>query len=97
MAPGDQVFPKDLPADLSVRPVPEAGRNWQDQLRQWVRRALETGQPDLMAAVREDLETVLFDAALDFTGGKRVEAAKLLGVGRNTLTRKLKERETGEV
>jgi len=62
-------------------------------MRHWARRALESGQPDLMASVRGDLESVLFEIALEHTGGKRVEAARLLGVGRNTLTRKLKERE----
>ena len=39
------------------------------------------------------LEEVLFESALDFTDGKRVEAARALGVGRNTLTRKLKDKE----
>jgi len=94
MAPGDQIFPKDLPAELAEPGAGGNGQNWQDQLRHWARRALESGQPDLMAKVRADLESVLFEIALEYTGGKRVEAAKLLGVGRNTLTRKLKERET---
>ena len=46
-----------------------------------------------MAEAREQLEKVALDCALEFTGGKRVEAARLLGVGRNTLTRKLREHE----
>ncbi len=44
-----------------------------------------------MNEARTALEQALFEVALDHTGGKRIEAAKLLGVGRNTLTRKLRE------
>jgi DNA-binding NtrC family response regulator len=47
-----------------------------------------------MPEVKSQMEQVLFDVALDHTGGKRIEAARLLGVGRNTLTRKL--RDVGE-
>ena len=95
MTPGEQVFPKDLPAGVNTVAAPDAGaQRWQDLLRLWTRRALDSGQPELMNQVREELEGVLFEVALDYTGGKRVEAARLLGVGRNTLTRKLKERET---
>ncbi len=95
MAPGEQVFPEDLPAELSSAPGSggaEGGR-WQEQLRGWVRKALQADQADLMSTVRDEMEQVLFDEALDYTGGKRVDAAKVLGVGRNTLTRKLKDRE----
>jgi two-component system nitrogen regulation response regulator GlnG len=95
MTPGEQVFPKDLPIGFASSAAMDSGQQqWQDVLRQWTRRALDAGQPELMNRVREDLESVLFDVALEHTGGKRVEAARLLGVGRNTLTRKLKERET---
>ena len=66
---------------------------WPESLRRWTRSALLAGRPDLMAEVREQLEDVMLQCALEHTNGRRVEAAKLLGVGRNTLTRKLKERE----
>jgi two-component system nitrogen regulation response regulator GlnG len=46
-----------------------------------------------MIEAREQLEKIALDCALEHTGGKRVEAARLLGVGRNTLTRKLKEHD----
>ena len=46
-----------------------------------------------MPTVRSEFEKVILDCALEHTGGKRVEAARLLGVGRNTLTRKLNELE----
>ena len=46
-----------------------------------------------MPTVRGEFEKMILDCALEHTGGKRVEAARLLGVGRNTLTRKLNELE----
>ncbi len=92
MAPGDQVFPEDLPEDTAEPTTGRARReDWRGQLRGWARQALQAGTPDLMPAVRAEMEQVLFEVALDHTGGKRIEAAKLLGVGRNTLTRKLKD------
>ena len=54
-------------------------------------KALFRGQTDLMNEARTELEKIILDCALEYTGGKRVEAARLLGLGRNTLTRKLKE------
>jgi two-component system nitrogen regulation response regulator GlnG len=46
-----------------------------------------------MAKARNELERTILDCTLEYTGGKRIEAARLLGLGRNTLTRKLKELE----
>jgi two-component system nitrogen regulation response regulator GlnG len=91
MAPGKQVFPEDLPGELLTGAIQQGQASWQGLLREWSRAALNSGQPDLMAAVRKDMENVLFQEALEHSGGKRIEAARLLGVGRNTLTRKLKE------
>ena len=93
MAPGQQSFPEDLPADFLGQAQRGGVDGWQDQLRHWTRSALQSGQSELMSRAREDMEGVLFDVALELTGGKRIEAARLLGVGRNTLTRKLKERQ----
>jgi two-component system nitrogen regulation response regulator GlnG len=93
MAPGEQVFPEDLPVDQSPQTGSEGSEGWPEQLRDWMRRSLKSGRPDLMAAAREQLERVALDCALEYTNGKRIEAARLLGLGRNTLTRKLKELE----
>ena len=94
MAPGEQILPEDLPASLIEKdPVGEAGESWSEGLHSWTRKALFRGQTDLMAEARGELEKIILDCALEFTGGKRVEAARLLGLGRNTLTRKLKEFE----
>jgi two-component system nitrogen regulation response regulator GlnG len=94
MAPGEQILPEDLPRGLqTTNPSAQTGDPWSDALRSWTRRALSNGQSDLMAEARGRLERTILDCALDHTGGKRVEAARLLGLGRNTLTRKLKEFE----
>ena len=94
MAPGEQVFPEDLPDGLTEKnSVGEAGGAWSDGLQSWTRKALIRGQTDLMADARGRLEKIILGCALEHTGGKRVEAARLLGLGRNTLTRKLKELE----
>ena len=94
MAPGEQILPVDLPASLRQRnPVGKAGESWSEALHGWTRKALLRGQTDLMSEARGELEKIILDCALEHTGGKRVEAARLLGLGRNTLTRKLKELE----
>jgi len=95
MAPGEQILPEDLPSSLSeIDPGSQPDGSWPEGLRRWTHSALARGQIDLMAEARGNLERTILDCALDFTGGKRVEAARLLGLGRNTLTRKLKEFES---
>lgn len=94
MAPGEQILPVDLPVSLREKGAAgDAGESWSEALRSWTRKALFDGQADLMPTVRSEFEKVILDCALEHTGGKRVEAARLLGVGRNTLTRKLNELE----
>ncbi len=94
MAPGEQILPEDLPASLNAEAdAGRSGESWSKALQSWTRQALFRGQTDVMLAARGELEKVILDCALDFTDGKRVEAARLLGLGRNTLSRKLKELE----
>jgi len=94
MAPGEQILPEDLPAGLRENEIGTGtSESWSQALHEWTRKSLIRGQTDLMIRARSDLEKVILDCALEFTGGKRVEAARLLGLGRNTLTRKLKEFE----
>jgi two-component system nitrogen regulation response regulator GlnG len=95
MAPGEQILPEDLPDSLKdSEPSPASGESWSESLHGWTRKALARGQHDLMSEARSEFEKIIFNCALEFTGGKRVEAARLLGLGRNTLTRKLKELES---
>ena len=58
-------------------------------LAAWARQQLHAGVADVHAQARQRLDTTLLEVALELTGGRRAEAASRLGVGRNTLTRKL--------
>jgi two-component system nitrogen regulation response regulator GlnG len=77
-----------LPADLGKSPDAQRG-DWTDALRDWADRALERGEADIHARARETLDRVLMESALAANEGHRQHAAAALGVGRNTLTRKL--------
>ena len=95
MAPGDQIFPDDLPSGLSGRNRAEDdGSAWSESLRCWANRELLSGGTALFGRAQAELERVLIDCALDQTGGQRQKAAELLGLGRNTLTRKLQKFES---
>jgi len=93
MASGKEVYPKDLPPELEsgTQSVSTDMGNWQTLLKSWAQQHLQTGASDLIGKATPFFETALIQAALDATGGRKQEAAKLLGWGRNTLTRKLKE------
>ncbi|MDO1529614.1 nitrogen regulation protein NR(I) [Fulvimonas sp. R45] len=84
IAPGAEI----LPADLGAAPA-AAHEDWSDALRDWAARALADGEADIHARAREALDRVLLEAALAAHQGHRQHAAAALGVGRNTLTRKL--------
>ena len=93
MAPGQEIRIEDLPDELS-NGSPEAataGADWQQQLRGWASRQFSAGRNQLLDDALPAFEQILIEAALQHTGGRRQEAARLLGWGRNTLTRKLKE------
>jgi two-component system nitrogen regulation response regulator GlnG len=94
MSPGQVVQMDDLPVELSADPAEGGGRqgnDWQQMFRQWAANKALTGQEGALADVVPLVEQLLMEVALEKTAGKRQEAAKLLGWGRNTLTRKLKE------
>ncbi|HEX8778376.1 MAG TPA: nitrogen regulation protein NR(I) [Rhodanobacter sp.] len=85
IAPGAEI----LPADLGASPPSGVADDWTDALRAWAARALADDEADIHARAREALDRVLLEAALAAHGGHRQHAAAALGVGRNTLTRKL--------
>jgi two-component system nitrogen regulation response regulator GlnG len=92
MAPAELIFPEDLPAEmLSVTTEPAAGLEWPHELRRWAKTELRAGGENLVGRAQNELERVLIECALEQTGGQRIRAAELLGLGRNTLTRKLKQ------
>ncbi len=92
MASSREVLVADLPPELQEEQeeAPPVG-SWEQGLRQWADRALARGQQDLLSVVVPAFETIMIETALKHTGGRRRDAALLLGWGRNTLTRKIKE------
>lgn len=95
MAPGRIIHRSDIDAMLGDEPAAADvghGGNWQPALRQWVRSRLADGQTGLLTSASAAMEQILIEEALRTADGHRQHAARLLGVGRNTLTRKLQER-----
>jgi two-component system nitrogen regulation response regulator GlnG len=105
MASGREVHLHDLPPEMLNTPLEKtsAVNNWEGLLRSWAdqqllryahstpRTAKEIDSGNIAKQAIPTVETILIEAALNFTHGKRHEAAILLGYGRNTLTRKIKE------
>ena len=92
MASGREVLIDDLPPELHHQgATSEAPQDWQKALRLWADQALATGQREILSEAVPAFERALIEIALKHTAGRKRDAAELLGWGRNTLTRKLKE------
>ena len=91
MAAGNEILPSDLPAEISQEQLQGSAGSWQKQLREQVRQKLLRGEEGVYKDTLPEVETILVETALEHTGNKRQAAARLLGLGRNTLTRKIKE------
>ena len=92
MASSREVLIDDLPPELLNQPQDAApAANWEQALRQWADQALTRGQSSLLDNAVPAFERIMIETALKHTAGRRRDAALLLGWGRNTLTRKIKE------
>lgn len=97
MASGKHIVVADLPPELTSpqRATPTVlngqGGSWQDLLAGWISHKLNNGEDNILAEAGPEFERTVLQQALQFTHGHKQEAAKRLGWGRNTLTRKLKE------
>ncbi len=92
MSPGQIVHMDELPPELQQESArAQTSGNWEEGLRQWADLRLASGENDLLADAVPRFERIMIDIALQHSGGRRQDAAKLLGWGRNTLTRKIKE------
>ena len=90
LAPGEVVVAAELAGALPVGIAPDDdGADWKHALAAWTRRKLEADTPELHAHARQAFDAVVLGAALDHAGGQRGDAAAALGLGRNTVTRKL--------
>jgi two-component system, NtrC family, nitrogen regulation response regulator GlnG len=92
MASGREVHVDDLPPELLTQPQENSPvSNWEQALRQWADQSLARGQSNLLDSAVPTFERIMIETALKHTAGRRRDAALLLGWGRNTLTRKIKE------
>jgi two-component system, NtrC family, nitrogen regulation response regulator GlnG len=93
MASGREIHLHDLPPELT-HDAPEKelnGVDWEIGLKTWINQQLASKNPEVAKYTIPTVEAILIKTALDFTHGRRQEASILLGYGRNTLTRKIKE------
>ena len=95
MASGQEVLPSDLPPEIHAdnsaeKNAPQSG-DWTELLSVWVDKQLKDGQHNILDDALMTFEKIMLERALHYTHGHKQEAAKRLGWGRNTLTRKLKE------
>jgi two-component system nitrogen regulation response regulator GlnG len=95
MASGQEVLPHDLPPEIHQQPVsidnPAQSGDWQTLLASWADKQLQSGHNNILDDAIMSFERILLERALHYTHGHKQDAAKRLGWGRNTLTRKLKE------
>lgn len=95
MASGQEVLPSDLPPEIhsegsNERSAGESG-DWPELLARWTDRQLRDGHYNILNDAMLTFEKIMLERALNYTHGHKQDAAKRLGWGRNTLTRKLKE------
>lgn len=91
MAPSQTVRIEDLPPELRATDESDRQADWEVGLRRLIEQRLARGETNILDRLNPDFERILIQAALNHTGGRKQDAAKKLGWGRNTLTRKLKE------
>jgi two-component system, NtrC family, nitrogen regulation response regulator GlnG len=92
MAPGQSVEVNDLPPDIRGDKANfQADSDWKRSLEREVTASLARGEKEIFDGLNKSFESALIVKALEHTGGRRIEAATLLGIGRNTLTRKIQE------
>ena len=90
MAPGQIVDIGDLPAEFRDQ-VATTSSDWLAALESEAERRLARGETGILDGLSRQFERALITKALERTAGRRIEAANLLGMGRNTITRKIQE------
>lgn len=100
MAPGHIVEVSDLPAEVRAADLPlnnpqqiapASHQTWQQLLALEATSRLSRSDPEVWAALTKQFERTILHSSLEVCRGRRVEAAARLGMGRNTITRKLRE------
>ncbi len=96
MAAGREVHLSDLPPELgrgAVKPVDSGQSDWRELLHHWARNELVQGKHHILREATPAFEKVMIEVALQHSRGRKRDAAELLGWGRNTLTRKMRDLE----
>ncbi len=92
MSPAQVIHIEDMPPEIQESRRDESITiNWESALKKWLDSQLSSGKENVLATLIPDMEKILIEMALKHTGGRKQDAARLLGWGRNTLTRKIKE------
>ena len=103
MAPSQHIRVTDLPEEVrngeaekvhkngEVSGSTPAGGSWEELLKGEVKEMLKNQSPDLMKQLADTFESIVIGTALEYTHGRRVDAATRLGIGRTTITRKIAE------
>ncbi|MGS2717353.1 nitrogen regulation protein NR(I) [Eionea flava] len=93
MGSGREVHISDLPPEMLAQESASshASEDWQENLRAWAEKSIKQGETNILQQANRAFERTLINTALEYTSGRKRDAALLLGWGRNTLTRKLKE------
>ena len=95
MAVGTEIQLADLPDNLLDSSLPNddtsPASSWHEQLSRWATHELQNGEQRILDAAVPIFEKSMIEVALQKTNGRKREASLLLGWGRNTLTRKMKE------
>jgi len=93
MASGQEILLEDLPSELTEKTaqITKQASSWQAALSDWMDQELAQGNSAILDTAMPEFEKIMLERALLFTQGHKQDAAKKLGWGRNTLTRKLKE------
>ncbi|MDA8840451.1 nitrogen regulation protein NR(I) [Gammaproteobacteria bacterium] len=96
MAPTQNVKLEDLPAEIfSNEQSPQTQNNdWQTGFSQWLGEVYQSNPENMLETIEPELDKIMINFALEKTGGKKQEAAKVLGLGRNTLSKKIKAQKT---
>jgi two-component system nitrogen regulation response regulator GlnG len=98
MAAGREIQLDDLPPELSgEKENTSSDGHWETLLSQWADREIAMGTERLLDKAAPMFERIMIDAALKHTEGRRRDAAELLGWGRNTITRKIKELSMSDI
>ena len=92
MAPTKNVKLEDLPNDIinQEKSSSTVNTNWHEGFYEWLSEIYQSNQENILRLIQPTMDKMIIDFALEKTNGKKQEAAKLIGLGRNTLTKKIK-------